>query len=128
MACAQTCCINFYLYPRYLTSRLYKSVLSPTNTFMPYNRRSKDTTVQLSTAEDPIILKCYHPTMKLSTILSAPLLSAAVLAGPVAEVPANTTDPNPDGLPNLVALFFTVLGAPACAVSHPHPISMTEDD
>lgn len=66
--------------------------------------------------------------MKLSTILSASLLSAAVLAGPVAEVPANTTDPNPDGLPNLVALFFTVLGAPACAVSHPHPISMTEDD
>lgn len=66
--------------------------------------------------------------MKLSTILSAPLLSAAVLAGPVAEVPANTTGPNPDGLPNLVALFFTILGAPACAVSHPHPISMTEDD
>ncbi|EAW20829.1 uncharacterized protein NFIA_113600 [Aspergillus fischeri NRRL 181] len=66
--------------------------------------------------------------MKLSTILSAPLLSAAVLAGPVAEVPANTTDPNPEALPNLVALFFTILGAPACAVWHPHPTCMTEDD
>ncbi|RHZ64387.1 hypothetical protein CDV55_107391 [Aspergillus turcosus] len=59
--------------------------------------------------------------MRLSTILSAPLLAAAVLAGPVADptatsVPANTTDSNPDGSTNLVALFFTILGAPPCAL------------
>ncbi|KAF7116921.1 hypothetical protein CNMCM5793_005551 [Aspergillus hiratsukae] len=59
--------------------------------------------------------------MRLSTILSVPLLSATVLAGPVADpaatsVPANTTDSSPEGLTNLVSIFFIILGAPPCSL------------
>ncbi|RHZ49188.1 uncharacterized protein CDV56_105281 [Aspergillus thermomutatus] len=57
--------------------------------------------------------------MRLSTVLSVPLLSAAVLAGPVADptksVPAKTLDPGNGGLPNPVTIFFGLFGAPPCS-------------
>jgi hypothetical protein len=57
-------------------------------------------------------------TRRIFTILSVPLLSAAVLAGPVV-VPPNPPEVNPLPFPNPVALYFQLMGAPTCSVRYP---------
>lgn len=62
--------------------------------------------------------------MRIFTILSVPLLSAAVLAGPVAVSP-NPLEVNPLPFPNPVALYFQLMGALTCSVRYLQPDYIT---
>lgn len=107
--------VNRGLFELHSRSNLYKSASSLNIAIDPPIQVTKDIIISAISIRSP-----QEPTMRFSTILSVPLLPAAVLAGPVAA-PAKPLDVGPLPFPNPIALYFEMMGAPSCSVCCPSP-------
>jgi hypothetical protein len=62
----------------------------------------------------------------INHLVPCPLLSAAALAGPVAVL-AKPLEVNPLPFPNLVALYFQLMGALTCSVRNSQSTCIAKD-